>query len=291
VARLKSVSHDEELSLVDHLDELRSRLIVVVIAFGVAFAVCFWQNHYVLAALNRPLDGLIPVTLGVAEQFTTTLTVAAYAAILLIMPVFLHQSYAFLLPAFSPNERKVALPLLLMVPVLFVGGVVFGYLVVLPNAISFLLGFNAEEFNVMLRARDYYSFTALTLVAIGILFQIPVGILAVTRLGIITPRQLRRHRRYAFLGIAVVAMLLPGTDPVTMLLSMAPLVVLYELSVLLASAFDRRPSDGTDDEEDGDEGPDDDGDPHDGPGGDGEGLGSAEPNGRPDALRSPARTP
>ena len=291
MARLKSVSHDEELSLVDHLDELRSRLIVVVIAFGVAFAVCFWQNHYVLAALNRPLDGLIPVTLGVAEQFTTTLTVAAYAAILLIMPVFLHQSYAFLLPAFSPNERKVALPLLLMVPVLFVGGVVFGYFVVLPNAISFLLGFNAEEFNVMLRARDYYSFTALTLVAIGILFQIPVGILAVTRLGIITPRQLRKHRRYAFLGIAVVAMLLPGTDPVTMLLSMAPLVVLYELSVLLASAFDRRPSDGTDEEEDGDEGPDDDGDPHEGPGGDGGGLGSAEPNGRPDALRSPARTP
>ncbi|MEJ7718207.1 MAG: twin-arginine translocase subunit TatC [Thermoleophilaceae bacterium] len=249
MARLKSVRHDEELSLVDHLDELRSRLIVVVIAFGVAFAACFWQNHYVLAALNRPLDGLIPVTLGVAEQFTTTLTVAAYAAILVIMPVFLFQAYAFLLPAFSPGERKVALPLLLMVPVLFIGGVVFGYFVVLPNAISFLLAFNSDEFNVMLRARDYYSFTALTLVAIGILFQIPVGILAVTRLGIITPRQLRKNRRYAFLGIAVVAMLLPGTDPVTMLLSMAPLVVLFELSVLMASAFDRRRArDDTDDD-------------------------------------------
>jgi sec-independent protein translocase protein TatC len=127
-----------------------------------------------------------------------------------------------------------------MVPFLFIAGVVFGYFVVVPAAIKFLTHFNADEFNTQIRAREYYSFVALALLSIGILFQIPIGILAAVRVGITTPAQLRKNRRYAILVIAVVAMLLPGVDPVTMLLSMAPLIVLYELSILLAAAFNRR---------------------------------------------------
>lgn len=276
MARLRKVAHDEELSLVDHLDELRSRLVIVVAAFGTAFAVCIWQNHYVLGVAARPLDGQRLTTLGVAEQFTTTLTVSAYAGLLLVMPVLLYQAYAFLLPAFSPDERRVALPLLLMVPVLFIGGVLFGFFVILPQALSFLLSFNADEFNVLLRAREYYSFAALSLIAIGVLFQIPVGILAATRLGVVTPTQLRRNRRYAILGIAVVAMLLPGTDPVTMLLAMAPLLVLYELSILLASVFDGRPTRWDDDDSDDEDSDRNGDDPGSGPGG--SALG--EPDGR-----------
>jgi sec-independent protein translocase protein TatC len=149
--------------------------------------------------------------------------------------------YAFVLPAFSPTERKLVLPMLMMVPFLFLGGVVFGYYVVLPAAVKFLLNFNDEQFNVQIRAREYYSFAALTLVAMGALFQIPVAILAATKLGLTTPRQLRRHRRHAIVVIAVVAMLLPGTDPVTMLIAMVPLVVLYELSIVLASVLGRPP--------------------------------------------------
>ncbi len=159
---------------------------------------------------------------------------SAYAALILTLPVLLYQAYAFVLPALSPRERKTILPFLLMAPFLFVAGVVFAYFVVMPAATDFLLNFNDDEFNIEIRARDYYSFFALTSIAVGLLFQIPIGILAVTRLGIVTPQQIAANRRYAILVIAVVAMLLPGTDPITMIISMAPLVVLFEGSLLLA---------------------------------------------------------
>src|SRR4051795_5249364 len=238
MAKLRPIGHEDRLSVVEHLDELRTRIIISITAFGVALGLCFWQNHLLLRIVNHPLGHHHkPTTLGVAEPFTTTLTVSAYAAILLALPVVLYQLYAFVLPAFSPTERRVALPLLMMVPFLFMGGVAFGYFVVIPAALKFLLHFNTDEFHVQIRARDYYSFIALTLISVGIVFQVPVFILALTRLGVTTPQKLRRNRRYAFLVCAVVAAALPGVDPVSMLLEMAPLVVLYEISILLAKAF------------------------------------------------------
>jgi sec-independent protein translocase protein TatC len=177
------------------------------------------------------------LTFGVTEPFMTTFTVAAYGAIIISLPIILFQLYAFVLPAFSERERKVMTPLLLMVPLLFIAGVVFAYFVVMPTATKFLLNFNNDQFNVQVRARDYYSFFSTTLLAVGIIFQVPVGLLAVTRLGIITPKQLSQNRRYAYLIIAVVAAALPGVDPVTMLIEMLPLVVLYELSIVLCRLF------------------------------------------------------
>jgi len=167
------------------------------------------------------------------------MTVSAYFAILLALPVILYQLYAFVLPAFTAREKKVARPLLLLVPFLFIAGVVFCYFVVLPGALTFLLNFNADEFQNEVRARDYYSFVAMTEIAMGVLFQVPVVILALTKLGITTPEKLRKNRRYAVLVIAIVAALLPTIDPVTMLMEMVPLLVLFELSILLASAFGR----------------------------------------------------
>jgi sec-independent protein translocase protein TatC len=128
-------------------------------------------------------------------------------------------------------------PLLLLIPLLFIAGVVFAYFVVMPTATKFLLNFNNDQFNVQVRARDYYSFFSTTLLSVGVIFQVPVGILAITRLGIITPKQLSHNRRYAYLIIAVIAAALPGVDPVTMLIEMLPLVVLYELSIVLARLF------------------------------------------------------
>jgi sec-independent protein translocase protein TatC len=307
-AALRPVAYDDRLSLVEHLDELRTRLIICLAAFLVCFGVAFWQNDVLLDVMNRPLektafkagsqdpferaatfqqkqkayllqeaalfralaadDGLSaesremlrrvqesaaataaatpqlsgkrPVTLGVGEPFTATFKVAAYAALLLAMPLLLYQAYAFVLPAFSPREREVALPLLLGVPFLFIGGVVFAYYMVLPPAINFLQNFNDDSYDILLQARDFYSFEIMVLIAMGVLFQIPVGILAATRLGVITPQQLRKGRRYAIVIIAIVAALLPGQDPVTMLILAAPLWVLYEGSILFASLLDRR---------------------------------------------------
>lgn len=240
MARLKPAKFDERMTLVEHLDELRTRLIVSAAVLIVAGALCFWQNHLLLEIANGPLPGdRVPITFGVTEPFMTTLTLSLYGALLLSLPVLLYQAYAFVLPAFSARERRTVLPFLLMVPVLFAAGVVFSYFVVVPAAVEFLLNFNADEFEIEVRAREYYSFFALTLISLGVLFQIPVGVLAVTRLGIVTPERLARSRRYAVLAIAVVAMLLPGTDPVTMLIAMLPLLLLYELSVQLARAFGR----------------------------------------------------
>ena len=236
--RLRPISHEDRLSVVDHLDELRSRLVVSLAALGVAFALCLWQSHLILEIVNRPLPGNTkPLTFGVTEPFMTTITNAGYAALLLALPVILYQLFAFVLPAFSPQERRVAIPLLLMVPVLFIAGVVFCYFAVLPAATKFLLHFNASEFNVHVRARDYYSFVTLTMLAMGLGFQVPVVLLGLVRLGITSVEKLRRNRRYALLVIAVVAALLPTVDPVSMLIEMIPLLLLYELSIVLARAF------------------------------------------------------
>ncbi len=237
MAKFTPISHEDQLTLVEHLDELRTRLMISAGAFIVALSLCFWQNEFLLKIVNHPLKGREPVTLGVAEPFTTTLTVSAYSAILIVLPIVLYQLYAFVLPAFSDTERRVAIPLMLMVPFLFIAGVVFAYYVVVPAALKFLLNFNADQFNTQIRAREYYSFISMSLLSVGILFQIPVGILAATKLGLTTPAKLRRGRRYAILVIAVLAAALPGVDPVSMLIEMVPLVVLYELSILLAAAF------------------------------------------------------
>jgi sec-independent protein translocase protein TatC len=305
---LRPIGHEDRLSLVEHLDELRTRIIICLALFLAAFAVCFWQNDRILDIMDRPLEKSAfhknsddplertslyqqslkqlslqiavlgremardddasaaqkaqwailarqaqataaaapkagarrPVTLGVGEPFTVTFKVVGYAALLVSLPFLLWQAYAFVLPAFSPREREIALPLMAMVPFLFIAGVVFAYYMVLPNAINFLQNFNDDNYDILLQARDYYKFSIMVLMAMGILFQVPIGILAVTRVGIVTPRQLRKNRRYAILVIAIVAMLLPGQDPVTMLLLMAPLLVLFEGSILLAAVVDRR---------------------------------------------------
>jgi sec-independent protein translocase protein TatC len=309
---LRPIRHEDRLSLVDHLDELRKRLIFCIAIFLVAFGVCLWQDNLILDIMNRPLENgasLLhknsapktdplertaafqeklretslaqartydafaatadsaamragyqqlaanaralaksvppetkrrPVTLGVGEPFTATVRIVAYAALLLSLPLLLFQAYAFVLPAFSSRERQVALPLMVMVPFLFIAGVVFAYYMVLPNAISFLQNFNADNYDILIQAKDYYRFSVTVLIAMGIAFQVPVGILAITRVGIISTHQLRHSRRYAFLVCAVVAMLLPGQDPVTMLSLLAPLYLLFEGSILLASVLDRR---------------------------------------------------
>jgi len=240
MARIRAASFDERLTLVEHLDELRTRLIISAAVLVVAMALCFWQNHLLLDIANGPLpDGFEPVTFSPTEPFMTTLTLSLYGALILALPVLLYQLYAFILPAFAPSERRVVLPLLLMVPVLFVCGAVFAYYVVTPAAVNFLLNFNSDQFNIQIRAREYYSFFALSLLSVGVLFQIPVGVVAVTKLGIITPDQLAANRRYAVLVIAVLAMLLPGTDPVTMLISMVPLLILFEFSIVVARIFGR----------------------------------------------------
>lgn len=238
MGKIKPISHEDELSLVEHLDELRTRLIVTMVAFGAVLAACFWQNNEILKIVNGPLPaGTDPATFAVAEAFMSTLTVTAYAALIIVSPLVVYQFYAFVVPAFSEDEQRIARPLMLLAPLLFVAGCAFGYYLVLPPAVHFLLNFNADQFNMLLRASDYYRFFGFTVLTMGALFEMPLTILIAARMGIVTSQQLRSNRRYAVVVIAVVAMLLPGVDPVTMLIEMVPLLVLYELSIWLTVWF------------------------------------------------------
>jgi len=197
------------------------------------------QARRAVAAVPRTPTGDLPITIGIGEPFTATVTVSLYFALLFSLPVILYQLYGFVLPAFSPKEQAVAMPVMLGVPFLLLGGVAFGYFIVLPAAVHFLQNFNASQFNVLVQATNLYRFEALVLLAMGLIFQVPVAVIACVRAEIVTTRQLRHNRRYAIVIAAAIAALLPG-DVVTMLLETLPIIVLYEVSILIASLLDRR---------------------------------------------------
>jgi sec-independent protein translocase protein TatC len=192
-----------------------------------------------LKHLSAPPTGNRPVTLGIGEPFTTTVGISLLFALILSLPIILYELYGFLLPAVAPEQRRVTRSTVLAIPFLFVVGVAFGYLVVLPAALRFFQNFNSEQFNVLVQASQYYHFVAVTLLAMGLVFQVPVAILAATRTGVVTPRQLRHNRRYAVLACGAIAAFLPG-DAVTLLLETVPLYLLFELSLLLATFVQRR---------------------------------------------------
>ena len=165
---------------------------------------------------------------------------AAYFALLFALPILIYEGYAFVIPALNPNERRVAVPVMVVAPLLFIAGVVFSYFIVLPPAVRFLQGYNHQNFDILVQARTYYRFEIFTMLGIGLAFQVPLGLLALQRLGVINARTLTRQWRYAVVIIAVVAAALPGADPVTMALEMLPLVLLYLASIVLLKIADRR---------------------------------------------------
>jgi sec-independent protein translocase protein TatC len=193
-----------------------------------------------VAASSGETSGRQPVTLGIGEPFSQVVTISAYSALLLALPVILFQLYAFVIPAFSPSERRVAKPMLAVMPLLFAAGLGFGYLVVVPGAVGFLQNFSASSFDALVQARSYYRFVLFTILATGLLFEIPVVVIALNRMGILSARQLRQHRRYGIIAIVALALLLPGTDPVTTGLELIPMLALFEISILVAAALERR---------------------------------------------------
>jgi sec-independent protein translocase protein TatC len=233
---------DEEATLVEHLDELRTRLIICLVSIGLALIVTYVFHNKLLHWLNRPLPQRVrpPVTFGVAEPFLTTFWVAIWAAFLLALPVILWQVWSFLAPAFNESAQRSVVWLVCTAVVLGVAGLAFGYFVVLPPAIHYLTNFGRHNFHVLIRARDYYSFVSVALLAITIVFEVPLFILGLVRLRVLSADKLRKGRRVGYVIMFALAVALPGVDPVTTTIEGVALLILFEATIWIARALDRR---------------------------------------------------
>lgn len=238
----RRLRHGEEATLVEHLDELRSRIIVSLLAFGLAFVVSFAFHEHLIHWLEHALPEKRRhlLTLGVAEPFLTSVWVAIWAAFLLALPVVLWQLWSFLAPAFDEHAQRLVAYFVLLSTVLLAFGLAFGYFVALPAAVHFLTNYDDNLYNIQIRARDFITFSMTVLLAVALVFELPIFVLALVRLGVLTTRQLRRNRRMGYFIVAVIGVLLPGIDPVTTAIETIPLLILYELSIWLSVLVERR---------------------------------------------------
>ena len=237
----RRLSHGEEATLVEHLDELRSRLVIALCAVVPAFLLAFVFHEQIIEWLMEPLpDDKRLVTLGVTEPFTTSVKVSLLAGIALALPVLLWQVWSFLAPAVEVHQQRLVLGFVALATGLFACGVVFMYYVVLPRALDFLTSFDDEIYDNQIRASYYLTFVSWTLLAGGLAFLMPIFVLGLVRLRVLTSSQLRSNRSIAFVALLVFAILLPTVDPVSLAFEVIPLVLLFELSIWLSVLLERR---------------------------------------------------
>jgi sec-independent protein translocase protein TatC len=246
----RRLDHGEEASLVEHLDELRSRLFIIIGAVTIGTVVGFVIHsrliHWLIILLphnGKGSDGkpLQLTTLSPLENFTTVLWISIYFGVVIALPVVLWQVWAYFIPAVNKDKTKLIKWLAMLAAVLAVGGVAFGYFVVLPHALQFLTNFDDAQFNNILQAKPYLGFCVHVLLAMLLVFELPVFMVALTRLGIMTTDKLRKNRRMGYFACGVVGMAVaPSVDPVTTTLQAVPLFVLFELSIILCAILDRR---------------------------------------------------
>jgi sec-independent protein translocase protein TatC len=238
-----AVSPDERLTLLEHLDELRKRLTICIVAVAAGVLVAALFNDFVFGALLWPLrqvEGLDPssykiVTFSPAEPFMVSLKVWVVVGLLLASPILIWELWAFVGPAFTATEKRYFYPVVTATTLLFLGGVALAYFLVLPRGLNFLLGFNEGNFNVQNRASDYFTFSALFILAFGIVFELPVVLVLLAKVGVIDSQFLRKNRRYAILIAAIVAAVItPSQDAFSMLAMFVPLLILYEISIVVS---------------------------------------------------------
>src|SRR5689334_17706091 len=238
----RRLRHGEEATLVEHLGELRARLIISLAAIAVAFAVTYTFHGYLLDWLNRPLPEHLrkPATFSPIEPFTTSIWVSLWAGLLLALPVVLWQLWSFLAPAIEEHHQRSMTLLVAFATVLGLGGVVFGYYVILPPAMHFLTNYDSSHYQIMIRARDYYRFVSFVLLGVALAFEVPAFMLPLFRLRDLSASQLRGTWRLGVFVMTVIGVLLPGVDPVSTILSVIPLVSLYILAIGLATVLEPR---------------------------------------------------
>ena len=238
----RRLGHGEEATLVEHLEELRQRLFVCLGALLVGFVVAYVFHrhliHWLELALPKGHRQLTTLTIG--EPFMTSLWLSVYAGFILALPIIIWQAWAFFLPAFDAGHERVLRLFVLIATLMLVIGISFGYWIALPRASHFLANYDSHQYHNLIRARDYVGFAAKVLVAMAIVFELPLFVVGLTRIGIIETRTLRRSRRVGYFVVCCVGVLLPGVDPVTTTIETIPLLVLYEASIWASVLLERR---------------------------------------------------
>ena len=232
------------MPLMGHLGELRRRITYIAIVVIVCVIAAFIAKKWVFMILLRPLENTEVnelTTLGVTEAFMNVLKVSIYAGLIVALPFILYQFWAFVMPALYENEKRSTIPYVAFTTVLFLAGVAFGYFIVLPVGLTFMIGYGGDLFNQLLQADRYISFVSMFLLAFGVVFELPLVMMLLAWAGIINHTQMRKVRKYAVLVMAVIAMVFtPSQDPVSMALMLIPLIILYEFGIRLAQLAAKR---------------------------------------------------
>ena len=238
----RRLGHGQEVELVGHLEELRSRIFVAGGAVLVMTIVAFTFHRRVIRLLTDqlPQNHRHLLTLGVAEPFTTSLKVSLALGFALALPIVLWQLWSFLAPALNPTTQHGIAGFTIFAAVLMAAGIGFGYKIALPAALHFLTNYDNSVYNVQIRAADFISFAVLVLAACGAVFELPIVVLGLVRVRALTSNKLRRNRKIGYFIVACIGVALPGVDPVTTVMETIPLAILFEASIWLSVTFEKR---------------------------------------------------
>ncbi len=232
---MTGATRDKELSLIQHLAELRQRLIVAAVAVGITSTLSFLFSQQLVRFLLVPSGIQKCVALSPTENFTTFMRVAVFAGIALAMPVLLYEIFAYIDPALMPNERRFVLTTGPFVLALFVAGMAFCYYLLLPNALNFLIHFGSEVVENQLRCNEYLSFVTTFILVVGLIFELPAIIVALVRIGIVQRGWLTKQRRYVLLAAFIIgAIVAPTPDPYNQTLVALAMYLLFEVGLLIS---------------------------------------------------------
>ncbi|CBE68158.1 MAG: twin-arginine translocase subunit TatC [Candidatus Methylomirabilis oxygeniifera] len=254
---------DEKMSFVSHLEELRRRIIICLVAIGAGFLVTFNYSEIILRLLKRPLTTDLAfsrtypflrslprpgppidlIFLAPAEAFWMHMKIALFAGLLLTLPIVLYQIWKFIAPGLLSHEKRYALPFVVFSTIFFIGGLLFCFYFVLPFSLNFLLTYKTENLKPMISIGNYIDFTAKFLLGFGVVFELPLAIAISTKMGLVTPQFLSRNRKYAILiSFTIAAILTPTPDVFNQTLMALPMYLLYEVGVLAARILIRKPA-------------------------------------------------
>ena len=236
---------EEKQTFIEHLEELRKRLIISLIAVGIGFGICYIFAKEIFQLLMIPLIKALPagasmIFTSLPEAFFTYLKVALLAGIFVASPVVLYQVWLFVAPALYSHEKRYAIPFVISSTLLFIGGAAFGYFIVFPFGFKFFMGFATDFIQPAPKLKEYLSFCSMLLLTFGLIFELPLFTFFLSKLGVVNAQMLSRNRRYVILGMFAVAAILTPPDVVTQLMMAGPLLILYEVSIWIAKIFGKK---------------------------------------------------